>query len=248
MKKLIDLLTTELEIAFEKAGYDKQYARVTLSNRPDLCEFQCNGAMAAVKVYRKAPIMIANDVVAMYNSERLPLEYELHEVEKKDIDNLEDRLKSRFEWGLMADISNADYETRLAILRKKVQLENIIIDDNILSNIAIKVDSNIRELEGTLNKILAKASLTHSPISIELAEQCINEVISRKEKIISADYIQEVVAKYFNISQKDLKKHKIDAKFSNNFHEYPVDFFITFAKNARNERNKPKRNQKSLRF
>ena len=76
----------------------------------------------------------------------------------KDIDNLEDRLKSRFEWGLMADVSNADYETRLAILRKKVQLENIIIDDNILSNIAIKVDSNIRELEGTLNKILAKAS------------------------------------------------------------------------------------------
>ena len=126
----------------------------------------------------------------------------------KDIDNLEDRLKSRFEWGLMADISNADYETRLAILRKKVQLENIIIDDNILSNIAIKVDSNIRELEGTLNKILAKASLTHSPISIELAEQCINEVISRKEKIISADYIQEVVAKYFNIAQKDLKSSK----------------------------------------
>lgn len=126
----------------------------------------------------------------------------------KDIDNLEDRLKSRFEWGLMADISNADYETRLAILRKKVQLENIIIDDNILSNIAIKVDSNIRELEGTLNKILAKASLTHSPISVELAEQCINEVISRKEKIISADYIQEVVAKYFNISPKDIKSSK----------------------------------------
>lgn len=64
MKKLIDLLTCELEIAFEKAGYDKQYAKVTLSNRPDLCEYQCNGAMAAVKVYRKAPILIANDVVA----------------------------------------------------------------------------------------------------------------------------------------------------------------------------------------
>ena len=64
MKRLIDLLTSELETAFEKAGYDKQYARVTLSNRPDLCEYQCNGAMAAVKVYRKAPIMIANDVVA----------------------------------------------------------------------------------------------------------------------------------------------------------------------------------------
>lgn len=63
MKKLVDLLTFELERAFEKAGYDKQYAKVTLSNRPDLCEYQCNGAMAAVKVYRKAPIMIANDVV-----------------------------------------------------------------------------------------------------------------------------------------------------------------------------------------
>ncbi len=64
MKKLVDLLTVELEKAFEKAGYDKQYAKVSLSNRPDLCEYQCNGAMAAVKVYRKAPIMIANDVVS----------------------------------------------------------------------------------------------------------------------------------------------------------------------------------------
>ena len=63
MKKLIEILTYEVEAAFEKAGYDKQYAKVTLSNRPDLCEYQCNGAMAAVKVYRKAPIMIANDVV-----------------------------------------------------------------------------------------------------------------------------------------------------------------------------------------
>ena len=64
MKKLIEILTYEVEAAFEKAGYDKQYAKVTLSNRPDLCEYQCNGAMAAVKVYRKAPILIANDVVA----------------------------------------------------------------------------------------------------------------------------------------------------------------------------------------
>lgn len=64
MKKLVDLLTLELETAFEKAGYDKQYAKVTLSNRPDLCEYQCNGAMVAVKAYKKAPILIANDVVA----------------------------------------------------------------------------------------------------------------------------------------------------------------------------------------
>lgn len=126
----------------------------------------------------------------------------------KDIDHLEDRLKSRFEWGLMADISNADYETRLAILRKKVQLDNIIIDDIILSNIATKVDSNIRELEGTLNKIIAKASLIHSPITIEMAEQCINEVISQKEKVISSDYIKETVSKYFNIELKDINSSK----------------------------------------
>ena len=67
MKRLVDLLTSELEAAFEQAGYDKQYARVTLSNRPDLCEYQCNGAMAAAKAYRKAPIMIAKDVVAAMN-------------------------------------------------------------------------------------------------------------------------------------------------------------------------------------
>lgn len=173
--------------------------------------------------YRNIDVLLIDDIQFIAGKERVQEEFfhtfnALHEngcqiimssdKPPKDIDNLEDRLKSRFEWGLIADISNADYETRLAILRKKVQLESIIIDDNILSNIAIKVDSNIRELEGTLNKILAKASLTHSPISIELAEQCINEVISRKEKVISADYIQEVVAKYFNISQRDIKSSK----------------------------------------
>ena len=84
----------------------------------------------------------------------------------KDIQLLEDRLKSRFEWGIMADISNPDYETRLAILRKKAQLDNILIDDEILSTIATRIDSNIRELEGTLNKLIATASLTHSPICL----------------------------------------------------------------------------------
>ena len=101
-----------------------------------------------------------------------------------------------------------DYETRLAILRKKVQLENIIIDDYILSVIATKIDSNIRELEGALNKIIAYASLTHSPITIEMAEKAINDLVLQKEKIISAEYIQEVVAKYFNIDKKDLVSSK----------------------------------------
>lgn len=173
--------------------------------------------------YRNIDVLLIDDIQFIAGKERVQEEFfhtfnTLHDngcqivmtsdKAPKDIDNLEDRLKSRFEWGLLADISNADYETRLAILRKKVQIDNIIIDDNILSNIAIKVDSNIRELEGTLKKILAKASLTHSPISMELAENCINEVISRKEKIISSNYIQEIVSKYFNISEKDIKSSK----------------------------------------
>ena len=134
----------------------------------------------------------------------------------RDIPLLEERLKSRFEWGILADISMPDYETRLAILRKKVQTDNIIIDDYILSIIATKIDSNIRELEGALNKIVAYANLTNSPITIEIAEKSINDIALQKEKVISAEYIQEVVAKYFNIDKKDL----ISSKRSNDI-TYP---------------------------
>ncbi len=126
----------------------------------------------------------------------------------KDIELLEERLQSRFEWGVTADISNPDYETRLAILRKKTQLDNIIIDDEILAQIADKVDTNIRELEGTLNKIVATASLTNSPITMEMAQKAIDDMVSQKQKVISSSYIQEVVAKYFNISVNDLKGQK----------------------------------------
>ena len=126
----------------------------------------------------------------------------------RDIEFLEDRLKSRFEWGLLADISCPDYETRLAILRKKAQDENIVIDDSILSDIATKIDSNIRELEGVFNKIVARASLTHSPITIELAENIINEFKYESEKVISCDFIKETVAKYFSINKDDLAGSK----------------------------------------
>lgn len=122
----------------------------------------------------------------------------------RDIEFLEDRLKSRFEWGLLADIAAPDYETRLAILRKKAQDENIIIDDSILSDIATKIDSNIRELEGVFNKVVARASLTHSPITIELAENIINEFKYESEKVISCDFIKETVAKYFSIDKEEL--------------------------------------------
>ena len=126
----------------------------------------------------------------------------------RDIALLEDRLKSRFEWGLIADISMPDYEMRLAILRKKTQLEGILIDDDILSLIATRIDSNIRELEGVLNKILAFTSFTHSPITIEVVEKAINDVTLQKEKIISADYIQDVVSNYFKIDKRDMVSSK----------------------------------------
>ena len=173
--------------------------------------------------YRNIDVLLIDDIQFIAGKERIQEEFfhtfnALHESGKqivissdrppKDINFLEDRLKSRFEWGLIADISNPDYETRLAILRKKAQLDNIIIDDDILSNIANKIDSNIRELEGTLNKLIAKASLINSPITMEMAERAINDIVAQQEKVISADFIQETVAKYFNINAKDLRGSK----------------------------------------
>jgi len=175
------------------------------------------------KKYRDTDALLMDDIQFIAKKERVQEEFfhtfnTLYENGKqiiissdkppRDIPFLEDRLKSRFEWGLLADISCPDYETRVAILRKKALDENIIIDDNILANIATKIDSNIRELEGVFNKIVARASLTHSPITIELAENVINEFISQKEKVISSDYIQETVAKYFSIDKKEFAGDK----------------------------------------
>ena len=173
--------------------------------------------------YRNIDVLLIDDIQFIAGKERIQEEFfhtfnTLHESGKqiilssdrppKDIQLLEDRLKSRFEWGLIADISNPDYETRLAILRKKAQLDNIIIDDEILANIANRIDSNIRELEGTLNKLIAKSSLTNSPITMEMAERAINDIVSQKDKVISSDFIQDTVAKYFNITVKDLRSSK----------------------------------------
>ena len=173
--------------------------------------------------YRNIDVLLIDDIQFIAGKERIQEEFfhtfnALYEERKqiilssdkppRDIQFLEDRLKSRFEWGLLADISCPDYETRLAILRKKAQDENIVIDDSILSNIANKIDSNIRELEGVFNKIVARASLTHSPITIELAENIINEFKYENEKVISCDFIKETVSKYFSISKDDLSGNK----------------------------------------
>ena len=173
--------------------------------------------------HRNIDVLLIDDIQFIAGKERVQEEFfhtfnALHESGKqiilssdkppKDIPLLEDRLKSRFEWGLIADISNPDYETRLAILRKKAQLDNININDEILSNIATKIDTNIRELEGALNKLIAKSSLTNSPITVEMAEKAINDIIAQQEKVFSAEFVQETVAKYFNIDPKDIRGSK----------------------------------------
>ena len=173
--------------------------------------------------YRTIDVLLIDDIQFIAGKERIQEEFfhtfnSLYEERKqiiissdkppRDIPFLEDRLKSRFEWGLLADISCPDYETRFAILRKKAQEESVVIDDYILSNIANKIDSNIRELEGVFNKVVARASLTHSPITIELAEKIINEFKYESEKVISCDFIKETVAKYFSISKDDLSGNK----------------------------------------
>ena len=169
--------------------------------------------------YREIDVLLIDDIQFIAGKERVQEEFfhtfnTLYENQKqiiltsdkppRNIPFLEDRLVSRFEWGLLADISSADYETRLAILKKKSQDEKLAIDDFILSDIATKIDSNIRELEGVYNKIVANAFLTHEPITIELAEKIINEFIAKKEKKISSEYIQETVSKYFSINKEDL--------------------------------------------
>ncbi len=173
--------------------------------------------------YRTIDVLLIDDIQFIAGKERIQEEFfhtfnSLYEERKqiiissdkppRDIPFLEDRLKSRFEWGLLADISCPDYETRFAILRKKAQDESVVIDDYILSNIANKIDSNIRELEGVFNKVVARASLTHSPITIELAEKIINEFKYESEKVISCDFIKETVAKYFSINKDDLSGNK----------------------------------------
>ncbi len=173
--------------------------------------------------YRTIDVLLIDDIQFIAGKERVQEEFfhtfnALYEDKKqiiissdkppREIQFLEDRLKSRFEWGLLADISCPDYETRLAILRKKAQEEKILVDDTILANIANKIDSNIRELEGVFNKIIATASLTHAPITIELAENTINEFKAASEKVLSSDFVKETVAKYFNINKDDLASNK----------------------------------------
>ncbi|MBC8586709.1 chromosomal replication initiator protein DnaA [Paratissierella segnis] len=127
----------------------------------------------------------------------------------KEIPTLEDRLRSRFEWGLIADIQPPDLETRIAILRKKANVENIEVSDEVMLYIASKIQSNIRELEGALIRVVAYSSLTNREANIELAEEALKDIISsKKTHEITVDLIKNVVSKNYKIKLEEFNSKK----------------------------------------
>ena len=126
---------------------------------------------------------------------------------------LEDRIRSRFEWGLLADISSPDYETRVAILRKKEEMDGYNLDDSIFEYIAKNIKSNIRELEGSLYKIIAYANLEKREVTMELAETVLKDIISPNDKkIITPEYIINTVAEHYDITPEDIIGTKRNSK------------------------------------
>lgn len=136
----------------------------------------------------------------------------------KDIETLEARLRTRFEWGLIADISSPDYETRMAILRKKEELDGLKkyhIPNEVIEYIATNVTSNIRELEGSLNKLIALHKLKNKKIDIILAAEALKDFVAQDEyKKITPEYILEVVSEHFGVSIFDLKSSKRSAEIT----------------------------------
>ncbi|MDR1538097.1 MAG: chromosomal replication initiator protein DnaA [Clostridiales bacterium] len=127
----------------------------------------------------------------------------------KELKTLENRLVSRFAMGLICDITHPDYETRMAILEKKAELEHLVIPKDVIRLIAKNIASNIRDLEGALNKVTAFSRFAHTPITMEKAEDALRDVISRLDKPeISVEYIQEVVAAYYELTVADLNSRK----------------------------------------
>ena len=127
----------------------------------------------------------------------------------KEIRTLEERLRSRFEQGLIADIQPPDLETRIAILRKKAKSENLSISDDVMLLIAKKIHSNIRELEGALIRVVAYSSLTNGEINEELANEALKDILSNsKPKKVTPSAIKDVVGNYYNIKIEDFNAKK----------------------------------------
>lgn len=127
----------------------------------------------------------------------------------KEIETLEERLRSRFEWGLTVDIQSPDYETRMAILRKKEEMEGYNIDNEVIKYIATNIKSNIRELEGALTKIVALSRLNKCDITLELAEEALKDIISpNAQREVTPDLIIQVVSDHFGLTPLDISSQK----------------------------------------
>lgn len=174
--------------------------------------------------YRNVDVLLIDDIQFLAGKESTQEEFfhtfnALHEESKqivissdrppKEIPTLEDRLRSRFEWGLITDITPPDLETRIAILRKKAKAEGLDIPNEAMSYIANQIDSNIRELEGALIRVVAYSSLINRDINVDLAAEALKDIIpSSKPKVITIHDIQRAVGQHYNVKLEDFKAKK----------------------------------------
>lgn len=175
------------------------------------------------KRYRHIDMLMIDDIQFLMGKERTQEEFfhtfnALYEGHKqivlssdrfpKDMPDIEERLRSRFEWGLIADLQPPDVETRIAILRKKSEDEGVKLPEDVIQFLSITMKSNIRELEGSLVRLGAYASLTGQVITLELAKNLLRDVIGDKKKIVAMDDIQEVVCSQFHVKLTELKSRR----------------------------------------
>lgn len=174
--------------------------------------------------YRNADVLLVDDVQFIGGKESTQEEFfhtfnTLYESKKqiiissdkppKEIETLEERLRSRFEWGLTVDIQSPDYETRMAILRKKEEMEGYNIDNEVIKYIATNIKSNIRELEGALTKIVALSRLNKCDITLGLAEEALKDIISpNAQREVTPNLIIQVVSDHFGITPLDISSQK----------------------------------------
>jgi chromosomal replication initiator protein len=171
--------------------------------------------------YRTADVLLIDDIQSLGSKERTQEEFfhtfnELHDAQKqivissdsppKEIPGLVERLQSRFEWGLMADIQPPDLETKMAILERKAEAVSIKLPPEVCTYIAQKTKSNVRELEGALVKLTAYSSLTETPITIAMAQQVLKDLLQKQDRRITIDSIQRAVAERFAIKPTQLKE------------------------------------------
>jgi chromosomal replication initiator protein len=179
--------------------------------------------------YRTVDVLMVDDVQFIIGKESTQEEFfhtfnVLHSARKqiilssdkppKEIETLDERFRSRFEWGLIADIQPPDYETRMAILKKNVESCDRPIDEEIIKYIATNIKSNIRELEGAFNKIIASAKLNKVDLTLALAEEALKDVIyPNKSKVITPELIINVVAEHFGVKPEDITSKKRNSEF-----------------------------------